>query len=144
MKPFLHNAESAVAKLLQVFSSGGLGHQSPGNCALTHLLGGEAWLDVIHPVKGTLDHSMKLSDPRRFAYGLKEIRESGFTIAQIIGIESAFSGRVKIYDQTYVSTLDDDTDPGGFEGLSRVLQLFDDPHFHHTPSLKEISIKALV
>lgn len=144
MRPSFFQSENAVNHLMLAFASGGLGHHSPGNCVLTHLIGGKAWMDVIHPVKGTIDHGMKLSDPRRFASGLEEIRRAGFTIAQVLGIEAAYAGRVKIQDLTYVATLDDDTDPGGFEGIHNVLTLLDNPHFHRTPSLKEISVKALV
>ncbi|MEZ4774991.1 MAG: hypothetical protein R3D00_17540 [Bacteroidia bacterium] len=144
MRPSFFQSENAVNNLLQAFSAGGLGHHSPGNCVLTHLIGGNAWMDVIHPVKGTIDHQMKLSDPRRFASGLEEIRRAGLTIAQVLGIEAAYAGRVQILDHSYVATLDDDTDPGGFEGINKVLELLDDPHFHRTPSLRDISIKALV
>ncbi|MEZ4825705.1 MAG: hypothetical protein R3C61_05330 [Bacteroidia bacterium] len=143
MKPAFYTPK-VIDVLLQAFADHQLGHQSPGNCALTHLLGGNAWMDVIHPSRGTIDHNMKLTDPRKFALGLREIRNAGFTISQILGIEAAFAGRVQLGEKSFVATLDDDTDPDGVEGLAHVLELMEVPRFHHVPSLRDISIKALV
>lgn len=125
MKPTVLPHQQAISRLVDAMASGSLGHQSPGNCALSHLIEGKRWMDIIDPVKGTINHKLKLSDPRNFADGLREITASGLSVDQVIKIEAEFAGRVKVSNGDLPATLDDDTDPGGIQGLSAVINMLE-------------------
>lgn len=112
----------AGERLLTAYRQGLLGHGSRGTCATAYLLGGPAyWLETIDPLKGTIDHRVKLKAPRTFARGLRQIEAGGFTVQEVILLEAWYAGRIQDERGLWLATLDEDTDPDGGLGLQCVL-----------------------
>ncbi|MEL6675185.1 MAG: hypothetical protein AAFR61_23450 [Bacteroidota bacterium] len=113
-----------LADLVEAVQLGRVSHLSLDQHAITMLLGGKKdWLDVIDPAKGTIDHAIKVSEPKRFTRGLKQIQKAGFSVEQIIRLEASFSGRVKNEKGRYLATWDEQSDPGANMGTEAVLQM---------------------
>ena len=133
-----------VSTLLAALQSGMLSHGSEGDCAITCILGGErAWLDVINPTNGQIDHWTKYNAPRKFAKGLQLITDSSYSIEELIQLEALFEGRVKDERGNLISTLDDENDPGATIGLSALLtglEAMDAPHQAALAPVKEVGI----
>lgn len=112
----------ARERLVSAYLNGHLGHGNLGPCAVTVLLGGGTdWLLTIDPLKGTIDHRSKLQAPRAFARGLRQIERAGFQVQEVLHLEAWYAGRLPNAWGLWLSTYDDDTDPGGTLGLHRVL-----------------------
>jgi len=122
MEPVDNRYRQAADRLLHAYAQGELGHGNPNPCALSLLLGGSYdWLTPIDPLKGTIDHRSKLQNPRAFGKGIRQIEAAGFTIQEILYLESWYAGRVQNRWGLWIATLDADTDPDGGLGLHNVL-----------------------
>lgn len=115
--------KDTITLLMIAYAQGRISHNG-NSCAVTHILGGDmAWLNVVHPRTGTIDHQFKLTNPKEFAKGLAVISESGFTVEQIIRLEAGFSGRQIDESGARISTFDDGNDPDCNLGMNGILSI---------------------
>lgn len=116
--------KDTITLLIIAYAQGRISHTGHTGCAVTHILGGDiAWMNVVHPRMGTIDHQFKITNPKEFAKGLSVIRDSGFTIEEIIRLEASFSGRQTDKNGARISSYDDVNDPDCNLGMNGVLSV---------------------